>query len=77
MDVAQIRMKVAEFRRLAAELEALLPPPVVAEVFEEDIVIVDEDFLDTMPKVRPAVFSSEDFNKDISDTISRILCEYP
>lgn len=76
MDVARIRAKIKELRTLADELEAALPEPVVAEVYEEDIVIVDTDFLaDPVPATpKPSIFAqNSDFEREIGDAIARLL----
>lgn len=72
MDIIKIRAKVAELRKAADELEALIP-----QVIEEDIILCDDDFLEEIPA--EAIMSFEapvkvDFQKDINDAIERILC---
>lgn len=77
MDVAKIRAKIKELRTLADELEAVLPPAVMPEVFEEDVVIVvEEDILPAEPMATAPVFAparNEDFEREIHEAIGKIL----
>jgi hypothetical protein len=71
MDTEKIRARVAELRRIADELEAMLPAPVL----EEDIVIIEDP--ETLPfiEAKPAKteICGDAFQQEINDAIARIL----
>jgi len=71
MDIIKIRAKVAELRKVADELEALIP-----QVVEEDVILCDEDFLEEIyAEVIPQFVAPTpvDFQKEIHDAIERVL----